>query len=149
MAGTGTTFPPRSLKLMNRVIIWMQRRGRVVGTMRLLTVQGRKTGKPRTTPVSPLNVEGHDYIVAGYGQSDWVKNARAAGEGVLAKGKRQRRVKLVELPADKRVPIVREFPAKVPHGVPMMLKFGVVTDETPDAFEAAAPKMAVFRIEYS
>jgi deazaflavin-dependent oxidoreductase (nitroreductase family) len=143
----GTTFPPRSLKRMNRVIVWLQRRGLALGTMRLLTVPGRKTGRPQTTPVSPLNVEGHDYIVGGYAKGDWVKNARAAGEGVLAKGKDARRVKLVELPESERGAVVREFPVKVPHGVAMMLKTGVVADGSPEAFEAAAPNMAVFRVD--
>ncbi|GAB3413232.1 PNPOx family protein [Flindersiella endophytica] len=132
---------------MNRVVIWLQRRGLAIGTMRLLTVPGRKSGRPQTTPVSPLEVDGHDYVVGGMGESDWVKNARAAGAGILSKGKKQQQVRLVELPEHERGAIVREFPAKVPHGVPMMLKFGVVADGTPEAFEAAAPKMAVFRID--
>lgn len=143
----GTTISTRSLKRMNRVVIGLQRLGLAIGTMRLLTVRGRKSGRPQTTPVSPLNVGGHDYIVAGLGESDWVKNARAAGEGVLAKGRRRQNVRLVELSENERIPVVREFPAKVPHGVPMMLKFGVIADSSPEAFEAAAPKMAVFRIE--
>ncbi|MEQ7129544.1 deazaflavin-dependent nitroreductase [Actinopolymorpha sp. B11F2] len=131
---------------MNKVFIWLQRRGRVVGTMRVLTVRGRKTGRRQTTPVSPLPVNGHDYVT-GYGQSDWVKNARAAGEGTLAKGKQQRRVKLVELPEHERGPVLREFPAKVPHGVDMYLRYGLVAGPTPEDFEAAAPTVTVFRIE--
>jgi deazaflavin-dependent oxidoreductase (nitroreductase family) len=143
----GETFPPRSLIRMNRVIIWLQRRGLAIGTMRLLTVRGRKTGEPRTTPVSPLNVNGSDYIVGGYAKGDWVKNVRAAGEGILAKGRKQQQVKLIELPENERGAVLREFPVKVPHGVAMMLKVGVVKDGSPEAFEAAAPNMAVFRVE--
>lgn len=143
----GSSFPPRSLKLANTLIVWLQRRGKVIGTMRLLTVPGRNTGRPRTTPVSPLEVDGHDYIIGGYVRGDWVKNARAAGEGVLSKGKQQRRVKLIELPEAERGRILREFPSKVPHGVGMFVKTGVVEGRTPEAFEAAAPKVAVFRVD--
>ena len=45
---------PRWLKLANPVIVALQRRGVVIGTMRLLSVPGRKSGQLRTTPVSPL-----------------------------------------------------------------------------------------------
>lgn len=141
-----TNFPPRSLKIMNRVIVWLQRRG-IQLPMPTLTVAGRKTGAPRSTPVSPYEVNGQRYVVGGYSGSDWVKNARAAGTGVLARGRHSERVRLVDLPEEQRGPILREFPAKLPHGVPMFLKTGTVADASPEAFEAAAPRCAVFRIE--
>jgi deazaflavin-dependent oxidoreductase (nitroreductase family) len=140
-------FPPRSLKVANRVIIWLQRRGLPIGTMHLLTVAGRRTGEPRTTPVSPLTVDGHRYVIGGYAKGDWVKNARAAGEAVLSRGKASEHVRLIELPEPERVPVLRAFPREVPHGVAMFVKTGVVPDATPDGFAAAAPHVAVFRIE--
>ncbi len=88
---------PRWLKLANPVIAALQRRGVVIGTMRLLSVPGRKSGKLRMTPVSPLMVEGERYIIAGLEEADWVKNARVAGWGLLARGQEQERVNLVEL----------------------------------------------------
>ena len=72
---------PRWLNLANPVIVALQRRGVVIGTMRLLSVPGRKSGKLRTTPVSPLKVTGERYIIAGLEEADWVKNARVAGVG--------------------------------------------------------------------
>lgn len=141
------SFPPLSLRITNKVMIWLQRRGRVIGTIRLLTVPGRKTGKPRTTPVSPLTVDGDSYVIGGYVQGDWVKNARAAGRGVLAEGKRAKQVKLIEVSEAERVPVMRAFPEKVPHGVAYFVRIGLVENGTPEAFEAAAPKVAVFRIE--
>ena len=141
------SFPPRSLKVANKVIIWLQRRGLPIGTMHLLTVRGRKSGEPRTTPVSPLTVNGERYIIGGYAKGDWVKNVRAAGEAVLSRGKAQERIRLIELAEADRVPVLRAFPKEVPHGVPMFVKTGVVPDATPDGFAAAAPKVAVFRVE--
>lgn len=137
---------PRWLKLANPVITALQRLGLVIGTMRLLSVPGRKSGKLRTTPVSPLAVDGHRYIVAGLERADWVKNARAAGWGILARGRKQERVKLVELPVDERAPILREFPRKVPHGVQFFQHlYGVSGDS--EEFAALAPKCPVFRVE--
>jgi hypothetical protein len=105
---------PRWLKPANRVVVALQRRGLALGTMRLLSVPGRKSGELRTTPVSPLVVGGERYVVGGSAQADWVKNARAAGWGVLARGREEERVRLVELPVEERAPILREFPKEVP-----------------------------------
>jgi F420H(2)-dependent quinone reductase len=65
----------------NRIVRALHRIGLPVGTIHLLTVPGRRTGQPHTTPVSPLTVDGHRYVVAGLPQSGWVRNARAAGGG--------------------------------------------------------------------
>ncbi|MGH3490127.1 MAG: nitroreductase/quinone reductase family protein [Actinopolymorphaceae bacterium] len=141
------TFPPPWLPWANKVIIGLQRLGLPLGTMHVLTVPGRRTGEPRTTPVSPYTVDGQRYVVAGQVNGDWAKNARAAGRAVLARGRRSENVRLVELPVGERGRILREFPAKVPHGVGMFLKAGTVESATPQGFEAAAPRCGVFRIE--
>jgi hypothetical protein len=140
-------LPPRSLRIANRIIIRLQRLGLPLGTMHLLTVPGRRTGLPRTTPVSPLTVAGQRYVIGGYAEGDWVRNARVAGHGILARGRRQERVRLVDLPESERVPVLREFPVQVPYGVSMFLRTGVVVEPTPDGFAEAAPRVAVFRIE--
>src|ERR671932_1225274 len=105
---------PRWLKLANPVIVALQRRGVVIGTMRLLSVPGRKSDKMRTTPISPLTVDGKRYIIAGLERADWVKNARSAGWGILARGRKQERVVLVELSVEERASVLRELPHKVP-----------------------------------
>jgi hypothetical protein len=137
---------PRWLKLANPVIVALQRRGTVIGTMRLLSVPGRKSGQLRTTPVSPLMVEGDRYIIAGLEDADWVKNARVAGWGILARGRDQERVNLVELPLRERGPVLREFPRKVPRGVQFFRQLYGISG-TPEEFEALAPRCPVFRVE--
>jgi F420H(2)-dependent quinone reductase len=47
----------------------------------VLTVPGRKSGKPRSTPITPTHVDGKRYVVNGYPGADWVSNVRAALEG--------------------------------------------------------------------
>ena len=103
---------PRWLELANPLIVALQRRGVVIGTMRLLSVPGRKSGQLRTTPVSPLTVRGERYIIAGLEGADWVKNARVAGWGILARGRDRERVNLVELPLQERPPVLRGIPAQ-------------------------------------
>jgi deazaflavin-dependent oxidoreductase (nitroreductase family) len=137
---------PGWLKLVNRVIIVLQRLGVAVGTMRLLSVPGRKSGKLRTTPVSPLTVDGERYIVAGLEETDWVKNVRASGWAILARGRKQERMILAELPPEERAPILRAFPREVPHGVRFFQHlYGVAGD--PEEFAALAPLCPVFRVE--
>lgn len=140
------SFPPRSIKVANRIIKSLTRLGAKL-PMQVLTVPGRRSGQPRSTPVTPYEVDGQRYIAAGLGQSDWVRNVRAAGEGTLHNGRRSERVRLVELPESERGPILREFPKRVPKGVAMFRKAGTVDAPTPDAFAAAAGRCTVFRVE--
>lgn len=137
---------PRWLGPMNRMIVALQRRGLAIGTMRLLSIPGRKSGRPHTTPVSPLTVGDRRYVVSALERSDWVKNARAAGWGVLARGRKEERVALIELPVEEREPILRAFPREVPHGVAFFRRlYGVSGD--PETFAALAPCCPVFRLE--
>jgi len=146
-AATTTAALPRWLKPANRVIVFLQRLGIAFFSFHLISVPGRRTGRLRTTPVSPFDVEGRRYIVS-FGQTEWVRNARAAGWGILARGRRAARVRLVELDLEDREPILRQFPVQVPQGVRFFVQVGAVEPPAgPDAFAAAAPGLAVFRVE--
>jgi hypothetical protein len=91
-------------------------------------------------------VDGSRYIVAGHEGSDWVRNVRAAGWGILARGRKEEKVTLVELPVEECGPILREFPREVPHGVQFFRHlYGVSGD--PEEFAALAPRCPVFRVE--
>jgi len=136
---------PRWLGTTNRIIVALQRRGFVIGTMRLLSVAGRKSGELRTTPVSPLRVDGKRYIVAGLQDADWVKNARVAGWGILARGREEEQVALVELPVEQRATVLRRFPCDVPHGVQFFKRLYGVSGK-PDDFAALAPWCPVFEV---
>lgn len=57
-----------------------------MGPVHLLTVAGRKSGTPQTTPVSPVSYDGQRWLVAGWPDADWVKNLRASGRATLTKG---------------------------------------------------------------
>jgi deazaflavin-dependent oxidoreductase (nitroreductase family) len=139
--------PPRYLKPMNRIVKTMQRLGIPTGPAMILTVPGRKTGKPRSTPMTPFSYRGGLYTVAGYPGADWAANARAAGAGTLTRGRRSRRVRIVELDADEARPVLREFPAQVPVGVGFAKRSGLVLEGSPDEFEALAGQLAVFRFD--
>ncbi len=139
--------PPRYLKPMNKVMMAVQRLGIPTGPAMVLTVPGRKSGRLRSTPMTPFEFHGDLYVVAGYPGADWAANARAAGTGTLSRGRRSKNVRIVELSTSEARPVLREFPAKVPVGVSFAKRSGLVCDGTADEFEALAGRLAVFRFE--
>ena len=139
--------PPRYLKRMNKVMMAVQRLGIPTGPAMVLTVPGRKSGRPRSTPMTPFEFQGDLYAVAGYPGADWAANARAAGAGTLSRGRRSRQVRIVELTAREARPVLRAYPAEVPVGVSFAKRSGMVRDGTADEFEALAGRIAVFRFE--
>jgi deazaflavin-dependent oxidoreductase (nitroreductase family) len=139
--------PPRYLKPMNKVMMAVQKLGIPTGPAMVLTVPGRKTGKPRSTPMTPFEHDGGLYVVAGYPGADWASNARAAGAGTLSRGRTSRPVRIVELSAAEAGPVLRSFAAKVPVGVGFAKRAGLVREGTPDEFEDLAGQLSVFRFD--
>ena len=126
---------------MVRLNVAMLRRGLRIGSQHLLTVPGRRTGQPRSTPVSIANVDGSRFIVAAFPEAAWVANARAAGTATLTRGGAVETVRLTELPADRREPVLRAFLEQVRGGVRF---FG---SADPEVVVAAAERYPVFRID--
>lgn len=136
---------PAWLKFANRLIVGLNRLGGSFGTWYILSIRGRKSGKMRSTPVSVLHVNGQRYVVTGF-ETQWVKNARKEGRGIVARGRKQEEVVLVELPVEERAPILREFPLQVPHGMPFFERMlGIPAN--PEALVAAAARCPVFRLD--
>jgi deazaflavin-dependent oxidoreductase (nitroreductase family) len=113
----------------------------------VLTVPGRKTGQPRSTPITPFTLDGHLYTVAGFPGADWARNARAAGTGTLTRGRNLQRVRIVELTPPEARPVLRAFPIEVPAGVGFQKRSGLVREGTPEEFEALAGRCPVFRFD--
>jgi deazaflavin-dependent oxidoreductase (nitroreductase family) len=146
MSNSERLQPPWWLKYVNKAMIGLSRLGLNFGPV-VLTVPGRKSGKPRSTPVTPMTVDGMEYVVGGLPGSDWAANARAAGEGTLQRGRRTERVRLVEMSTEEARPLLRAFPVEVPTGVGFIKSAGLVTGPNPDEFEALAGRCPVFRLD--
>ncbi len=97
--------------------------------------------------MTPFDHGGGLYTVAGHPGADWAANARAAGLGTLTRGRRSRRVMIVELSPDESKPVLRAFAVKVPVGVGFAKRSGLVTEGTPDELEALAGRLAVFQFD--
>ncbi len=141
--------PPWWLKPANKLFIRLSRLGLSFGgeSPVVLTVPGRKSGAARSTPVTPLTLDGRRYVVAGFPGADWVANARAAKQATIARGRHVERVRMTELSTAEARPVLRAFPTEVPTGVGFMKRAGLVTDGRPEEFEALAGRCAVFRLD--
>ena len=84
----------------------------ISGTCTLVT-SGRRSGERRRVPAIPVEHQGARYVVSTRGDSDWVRNARAAGELELQCRKGgSGRFRAVEVPVDQRDPIIAAYRAK-------------------------------------
>lgn len=143
-----TVTPLRWLKPMNKVFLLLQRFGGMK-ELPVLIVAGRKSQKPRRTPLTVITLDGERYLLEGFPGADWARNVRAAdGLAQLSIRRDVTDVRLVELPAEQAIPVLRAWPELAGSDGPKLMKdAGVVTDVTPDAFAAVAGRCGVFRID--
>jgi deazaflavin-dependent oxidoreductase (nitroreductase family) len=138
---------PKYVAAGNAIVKFFASRGVKTGPVNVLTVAGRKSGQPRSTPVTPWLVDGKRYVIAAIGSSDWARNARAGGEGTLASGRHNSRVRLTEITdPELKKRVVTDFGTKNKAGGFFLTQAGVAPDRTPAGFAAAAAHAAVFEV---
>ena len=109
----------------------------------LLTVPGRKTGKLWTTPVSIVKEGDERWLVAPYGDRNWVRNARTAGWVELRRGRSRERFVVEEPSPEEAVTVLREYYRRGRVTRPF---FDVSLDSGDEAWAAEAPRHPVFRL---
>src|SRR5712664_338261 len=100
---------PFYVPLLNPLMKSFLHLGVQAGPMTLLTVRGRKTGRPHTTPVGLFRLEGRRYIFDTFGNANWVRNLRATREAVIGRGWSRRQVTALELNNEKAAVVLREI----------------------------------------
>lgn len=111
--------------------------------MHILTVPGRKTGRRYSTPVSLVMDEGRLWLVAPYGEREWVKNARAAGEVELTRARKTTSHRVEEAGPEEAAPVLREYLRTRRIVKPF---FEAAPDAPLEAFAAEASRHPVFRL---
>jgi len=110
-----------------------------------LEVKGRKTGRPHRLAVVVARREGQQYLVSMLGECEWVRNVRAAqGEATIISGRR-RKVRLEEVPVERRAPIIKDYIRLAPGARPHI---GLGKTATIADCKRVAAKHPVFRIVY-
>jgi deazaflavin-dependent oxidoreductase (nitroreductase family) len=127
----------------------------------VLTVRGRRSGKPRTVPVAMLELDGAWFVQACYGETGWVGNLRAAGEATVTQpGGRRVAVRAIELSPEEAGAVLqralapfrrsRVFRALLgPHArgpVGIMWAFRIRIDDTLEECTAAARRHPLFEL---
>ena len=102
--------------------------GTPLGPNGLITVRGRTSGKPRTTPVAVINVSGRRWVWAPWGEVHWVRNLREAGSATITVRRRREEVTATELDATERVGFFRDVLGPLARSIPLGVWFIRIAD---------------------
>lgn len=138
---------PLRVHLANAIVRPLLRLGlRMPPPMVLLTVRGRRTGRSRTTPVGLLMHDGHRYLFSAFGEVNWVRNLRAAGVGIIARGRQRETLRAAELSAEEAGPVLRSILKSPTFGPVIRPYFPVDPDGPLTAFVHEARRHPVFEL---
>jgi deazaflavin-dependent oxidoreductase (nitroreductase family) len=110
----------------------------------LLQVRGRKSGKLYSTPIDLLEVGGRRYLVAPRGQTQWVRNAEAAGEVELKKGSFHQSFGLRPIVNGDKPPLLKAYLENFKKEVQRY--FPIAAGSDVEAFEGIAGDYPVFEL---
>ena len=146
MAMIQTFRMTRTMRLGTALLKALLRAGMPMGSLALLSVRGRKSGKVYTTPVALIHQGRERWLVAAFGEVNWVRNLRAAGAACLTQGRRTEPIDVVELGITEAAPILQRF-LQAYHLVPFIPpSFSVTPHSSLADFEQEATYHPVFRI---
>jgi hypothetical protein len=131
-------------RVLNRIWAVIHASGIAPGYLVTLEVPGRRTGRPISFPLVMAEIGSERYLVSMLGaDAAWVANVKAAGGSAVLRHGRQERVRLEELPVEKRAPVLKEYLRRAPGARPHV----PVGMHAPIAdFDAIAARFPVFRV---
>ena len=147
------------VRFNNAVMRAMVRAGVGAQTFAILTVRGRKSGRPIQIPLVVFREDGNRYLIAGYGVVNWVRNLRAAdGEAALTCRRRTEKIAAIELSPEQAAPILRKSLHAGAPGIPKPIvrayrRFFVLPyldvdmNSSLEEFERTAPRHPIFLIK--
>jgi deazaflavin-dependent oxidoreductase (nitroreductase family) len=130
-------------RVANVLMRLLLRLGLAPRTTMLLTVPGRRSGTPRSTPVTLVEEDGQRWLVAPYGPVAWVHNVRAAGQVKLSRGRSSESVRVMELAPEAAAPILKTYVERVPITRPY---FDAAQDAPLAAFVAETTRHPDFQV---
>ena len=139
--------PKSASNMFNDTVGRLARLGVSVYGSRVLYIKGRTSGEWRSTPVNPLRLaDGTRYLVAPRGNTQWVRNMRAAGGGELRIGRKAEPFTATEVTDDAKPEILRAYLRKWKFEVGVFFD-GVDAKAPEDKLRETAPGYPIFRIE--
>ncbi len=141
---------PKWVPYLNALVKPLLALGVRMGPDVLLTVRGRRSGLPRITPVTICEYGGRRGFISPFGETDWARNLRAAGEGTIRFGRRSEEVRAVELNLEEAVRFIKEVIAPIaavnPIGDWFVRKFDNIDLDHPEETVVGKPVFEVFPI---
>lgn len=136
--------PNALARVLNRATAAVNAWGIAPDYMVTLELVGRRSGRPISFPLVMVVVNGQRYLVSMLGADvAWVRNLRAAdGRAVLRHG-RTEHVRLEEVPAEERGPVLTAYVKRAPGARPHL---GVDKDVSLEQLQAMAGRIPVFRV---
>jgi len=134
----GVSRAPLRVTLFSPILEFLVAAGVPVGPNGLITVRGRKSGEPRTTPVAIIAAAGRRWVWAPWGEVNWVRNLRAAGRATITVRGRREAVRATELNPTERVAFFRDTLGPLARGIPL----GAWFIRTVDGVDLARPQEA-------
>jgi len=129
---------------LNSAWAWLGSLGVAPSFMVSLETKGRRTGRISRVPVVVARLGPHRYLVSMLGENaDWVRNARASGGEVVIRHGGVEQVRLEEVPASERAPILKAYLRRAPGARP---HFEIGPDASIEQFARVAPRYPVFRV---
>ena len=134
-------FQSRGWRTGNAIVAVLARIG--IGPIQLLTTRGRRSGRPHTTPVVPVEYGDKMWLVAPYGPVTWVHNARANGRVTLRYGRAKADYAVREVGAAEAGPVLKRYVAVATKTRP---QFDAKPDSPVEDFVAEAGRHPVFEL---
>lgn len=136
--------PNRVARLLNRVGAAISSLGVAPNYLVTLEVVGRHSGRPIRLPLVMVRVDGARYLVAMLGEgTNWVRNVRAAGGNAILRHGRREAVRLAEVEAEHRAPVLKRYLQRAPGARPHL---PIDKDAPLAAFALVASRFPVFRV---
>lgn len=119
---------PRRVRLFSPILKFLLVAGMPMGPNRLVTIRGRKSGLPRTTPLAVIAVGARRWVWSPWGESQWVRNLRATGRATIAERGRTEDVTATELDPTERVGYFRDVLGPLARSIPFGVQFIRIVD---------------------
>ena len=137
--------PNVAARAFNEMFRWLAEAGISLAGTRALRVRGRKTGKRRGVVINLLTVDGRDYVVSPRGNTQWARNARAAGVVEMGPRWRSREIRIAEVGDNDKPPLLRRYLDRWYWEVRGHIG-GLTPESNDDELRAAAPSIPVFEL---
>jgi deazaflavin-dependent oxidoreductase (nitroreductase family) len=136
--GSSSISVPWRVRFFGRILEALLVAGVPLGPNRLVTIPGRKSGLPRTTPLAIVEYGAGRWVWAPWGEVNWVKNLRAAGRATITRRRLREEVTATELDPAERVEFFRDVLGPKARSIP----FGVLFIRVADGVDVTKPVAA-------